>query len=404
MRRLLIIFSLSMLFGAFLLTLMSRDNGYILIAWHQTTVEMSLWMGVLITVAVLWLMLFVFRLSYVLRLAWANFQLARQQKLTTKGWIDFAEGEWKRAANAFLQAAPRAGAPFSNYLMAARAANEMGEQQRAEEILKQAEQQAPKAHIAINLTRAEIQLQNRQWNECLATLLLIRRHSPRHRAALTMLRTVYTQLRQWESLQQLASDMHRAKLIDETQRAQFEREVIEHMLVDAADDAGKDAHPLQKLDAAWQKLPKVSQQSRAMVLQYARGLSAFGAEARAEELLRTTIRDGANQEWLHPDVISLYGRIRGQDVARQLAVAEVWSRSLPNDPAILLALGRLSLRNKQWEKARHYFESCLRLGENAEASMELGRLLIAMNELDRGKKLLEKGFSSAHILPALPLP
>lgn len=404
MRRLLAIFSLSMLFGAFLLTWMSRDSGYVLIAWGHTTIEMSLWMAILIQAAVFWFVLFLFRLVYVLRMAWANFQLARQQKLTTRGWIDFAEGEWRRAANAFLKAAPRAGAPFSNYLMAARAANEMGEPDKAEEILRQAEQQAPKAHIAINLTRAEIQLQNRQWQDCLSTLLLIRKHSPRHRAMLMMLRTVYTRLRQWENLQALAGDMFRAKVIDEAQRAQFEREVIEQMLVDAADDTGRDAHPLQKLDAAWQKLPKVSRQSVAMILQYARGLSTFGAEARAEELLRTSMRDGSNPELMNQDLIALYGRIRGQDVARQLAVAEVWARSLPNDPAMLLTLGRLSLRNRQWEKAKHYFESCLRHGDSAEANMELGRLLIAMNDLDRGRKLLDKGLGSKQVLPALPLP
>jgi HemY protein len=100
----------------------------------------------------------------------------------------------------------------------------------------------------------------------------------------------------------------------------------------------------------------------------------------------------------------LYGRIRGSDVSRQLATAEVWLRSLPDNAALLLTLGRLSLRNKAWEKAKHYFESCLRHADNAEANMELGRLLIAQNELERGKKLLEKGLSKNHILPVLPLP
>jgi HemY protein len=288
--------------------------------------------------------------------------------------------------------------------MAARAANEMGDAAKAEQILQQAEQTAPKAYIAINLTRAEIQLQNRQWRECLVTLTYIRRKSPRHRAMLMMLRTVYTKLRQWENLQALVSDMRRSKVLDENQLAALEREAIEHMLIDAADDVGKDAHPLQKLDAAWQRLPKASQQSRAMILQYAKGLSAFGAETKAEELLRLSIKERFNQNDVNDELIALYGRIRGTDPARQLAAAEVWSRALPNNATILLTLGRLSLRNKAWEKARHYFENCLRLEDNAEANMELGRLLIAMNDIERGKKHLEKGFGKNHILPVLPLP
>lgn len=404
MRRLLLIFSLSLFFGAVLLSIVGRDSGYVLIVWGKTSIEMSLWMGVIIFLASIYILFFLMKVVYSLRFWLANWRLGRQQKLTTRGWMDFAEGEWNRAVNAFLKAAPKAGASFSNYLMAARAANEMGDQAKAEQILQQAEQQAPKAYIAINLTRAEIQLQNRQWRECLATLTAIRRKSPRHRAMLMMLRTVYAELRQWENLQALASDMFRAKVLDERQQAALQREAIEHMLIDAADDLGKDAHPLQKLDAAWQRLPKVSQQSRAMILQYAKGLGAFGAENKAEELLRTSINELVVQGTVTDELITLYGCVRGIDVSRQLATAEVWLRSLPENSAILLALGRLSLRNKAWEKAKHYFESCLRLGDNAEANMELGRLLIAMNDLERGKKLLEKGLSKNHILPVLPLP
>jgi len=404
MRRLLLTFSLSLFLGALLLSIVSRDSGYVLIAFGKTSIEMSLWMAVIIFLTSLYVILLLMKFVYSLRYWLANWRLGRQQKLTTKGWMDYAEGEWHRAVNSFLKAAPKAGASFSNYLMAARAANEMGDPAKAELILQQAEQQAPKAQIAINLTRAEIQLQNRQWKECLATLTLIRRKSPRHRAMLLMLCTVYTELRQWENLQALASDMFRAKVLDEKQQAALQREAIEHMLIDAADDLGKDAHPLQKLDAAWQRLPKVSQQSRAMIVQYTKGLSAFGAEGKAEELLRTSIRDLVTQGRMTDELIALYGRIRGNDVSRQLATAEVWLRSMPNNAAILLALGRLSLRNKSWERAKHYFENCLLLGDNAEVNMELGRLLIAMNDLERGKKLLEKGLSKNQILPVLPLP
>jgi HemY protein len=339
------------------------------------------------------------KIFYGLRYGLENWRLGNQQKLTTRGWLDYAEGEWHRAVNSFLKAAPKAGASFSNYLMAARAANELGDQARAEDILREAEKQAPKAYIAIYLTRAEIQLQNRQWQDCLSTLSFIRSKSPRHRAMLMMLRTVYTELRQWENLQALAADLYRAGIIDESQQSMLEREAIEHLLIVAAEDIGKDAHLLQKLDAAWQRLPKSSQQSPAMILQYAKGLATFGAEARAEEVLRTSIKEQRSD-----DLMALYGRVRGSDAARQLATAEVWLRELPDNAGLQLALGRLAMRNKHWEKARYYFENSLRVDDNAEANLELGRLLVALGDVERGKKLLEKGFRANDLLPVLPLP
>jgi HemY protein len=399
MRRLLLFFSLALLSGAAMVSVISRDSGYVLIALGNTTVEMSVWMATIIFLASLYLIFFAMKIFYGLRYGLENWRLGNQQKLTTRGWLDYAEGEWHRAVNSFLKAAPKAGASFSNYLMAARAANELGDQVRAEDILREAEQQAPKALIAIQLTRAEIQLQNRQWRDCLSTLSFIRSKSPRHRAMLMMLRTIYTELREWENLQALAADLYRAGIIDESQQAALEREAIEHLLINAAEDIGKDAHPLQKLDAAWQHLPKSSQQSASMILQYAKGLGTFGAEARAEEVLRTSIKEQRSS-----DLIALYGRVRGSDAARQLATAEVWARDLPDSACLQLALGRLAMRNKQWEKAKHYFENSLRLDENAEGNLELGRLLLALGDVERGKKLLEKGFRANNLLPALPLP
>jgi len=399
MRRLLLAFSLALLTGAALVALMSRDSGYVLVALGNTTIEMSVWVAALLFVTCLYVIFFLMRLFYRLRYGVTHWHLGRQQKLTTRGWLDYAEGEWQRAVNSFMKAAPKAGASFSNYLMAARAANELGDPAKAEAILKQAELQAPKAHIAIHLTRAEIQLQNRQWPECLATLALIRKRSPRHRAMLMMLRTVYTELRQWDNVQALAADMLRAGIIDEAAQQTMQRDAIEHLLTDAANDIGKDAHPLQKLDVAWQRLPKASQQNATMILQYAQGLAAFGAEARAEDVLRTSVRIKATDE-----VIALYGRVRGSDASRQLATAEVWARELPEHALMQLALGRLALRCRQWEKARLHFEHSLRLADSAEANLELGRLLLALNDAERGKKLLEKGFRANNLLPALPLP
>jgi len=399
MRRALLFFSLALLVGAAIVSIISRDSGYVLIALGNTTVEMSVWMATIIFLASLYLIFFAMKIFYGLRYGLENWRLGNQQKLTTRGWLDYAEGEWHRAVNSFLKAAPKAGASFSNYLMAARAANELGDQAKAEEILQEAERQAPKAHIAIQLTRAEMQLQNRQWQECLSTLSFIRSKSPRHRAMLMMLRTVYTELRQWENLQALAADLFRAGIMDESQQAALQREAIEHLLIDAAEDIGKDAHPLQKLDAAWQRLPKSSRQSLAMILQYAKGLATFGAEAKAEEVLRSSIQEQRSDE-----LVALYGRVRGSDAARQLATAEIWLRDRPDNACLQLALGRLAMRNKLWEKAKYYFENSLRIDDNAEANLELGRLLLALGDIERGKKLLEKGFRANDLLPALPLP
>jgi hypothetical protein len=58
--------------------------------------------------------------------------------------------------------------------------------------------------------------------------------------------------------------------------------------------------------------------------------------------------------------------VRGDDPARQLQTAEGWLKDHPQDASLLLTLGRLSLQNRLWGKARDYLESSLRMERNPE--------------------------------------
>jgi len=399
MRRFLLIFAVALLIGALLISFISKDSGYVLIAFGHTSIETSLWFAVLVFIAMAYLFVLVVRILTALRWLLKDTKVNRQKKLTAKGWLAFSKGQWNEAMNSLLKAAPAEGASFANYLMAARAANEMGNWDKAALILAKAEESDPKAKVAIDLTRAELLMQNQDWKAAWRLLESLKREAPRHRLLLSMLRTVYIELKLWPELRALIDDMRRSNLLGEQQLSKMEKEMLEYMLLEAAQDTDKNIHPLQTLQVAWAALPKASRQNPQVFLAYVKGLAGFGADDVAEGLIRQQLKDDWSEE-----LVLLYGRVRGGDVARQLATAEIWLKTRANDSALLLTLGRLSLRNKQWDKARYYFEACLQQDDNSEANLELGRLLIAQKETDRGRKLLEKGFSGSHVLPTLPLP
>jgi len=399
MRRFLLTFAIALLCGALLISLVQQDSGYVLIAFGKTSVETSLWFALLMLLALAYAFVLLVRLITTLRFVWRDTKIKRQKKLTSKGWLAFSKGQWNEAMSSLLKAAPGEGASFANYLMAARAANEMGNWQKVNLILQRAEESEPKAKVAIDLTRAELLMQNREWKEASRLLEKLKQEAPRHRLLLSMLRTVYTELRMWSNLRSLIGDMRRANLFSERQLLEMEKEVLEHLLLDAALDIDKDVHPLQKLQVAWAALPNASRQNPLVFLSYVKGLVGFGAEDMAEGLIRQHLNEFWNDE-----LVLLYGRVSGADLQRQLATAEIWLKSRPASAAVLLTLGRLSLRNKQWEKAKFYFESSLQQEDRAEANLELGRLLIALKEAERGRKLLEKGFKTSGTLPVLPLP
>ncbi|MCE6982513.1 heme biosynthesis protein HemY, partial [Pseudomonas frederiksbergensis] len=111
-----------------------------------------------------------------------------------------------------------------------------------------------------------------------------------------------------------------------------------------------------------------------------------GAESEAEQALRTALK---RQYESH--LARLYGLVRGGDLARQLQTAEGWLKEHPDDPSLLLTLGRLSLQNRLWGKARDYLESSLRVQRNPEACAELARLLASLGDAERSNQLFQEG-------------
>jgi HemY protein len=88
----------------------------------------------------------------------------------------------------------------------------------------------------------------------------------------------------------------------------------------------------------------------------------------------------------------------------QLLAAEQWLKDRPNNAELLLALGRLSLRNELWGKAREYFETSLRLRRSREGLAELSRLSAHMGDEEMSIKLMMQGLANDNGLPKLPMP
>ena len=399
MKRYFLIFSMALLLGGLTISFISRDSGYVLIVFGNTSVETSFWFGLLMLLVLAYASLLLIRLSIKIRLFIKEQKVTQQKKFTRRGVLAFTKGQWGDAVDSLLQAAPAAGASFANYLMAARAANEMGNWEKVQLILEKAQQVDPKAQTAIELARAEMLMDNKQWHEAQIILEGLKAHNARHRLVLSLLRTVYLQTGQWEILRQHIDRLHRSKLFDVTQLQAWEEETLEAILTVAVDDPDLTTHPIQYLQECWAKLPKTSQQNIVLVLRYAKGLKRFGADNQVEPLIRRQLKEGWSDE-----LALLYGQVLGSDIDRQLSTAEIWLESHPNSASLLLSLGRLARRNQAWDKAKYYLERSLNLEEKAETQLELGQLLIAMNDIERGKKLLGQGVEKLSGITALPLP
>jgi uncharacterized protein HemY len=92
-----------------------------------------------------------------------------------------------------------------------------------------------------------------------------------------------------------------------------------------------------------------------------------------------------------------------EQVVQQLKKIKGWLQSRPDNVALLLAAGRVSLRNSLWGQAKEYFTACLRVGADTVAFAELARLLLNLKEADHQFLRLQTQAVSK-ILPPFPQP
>ncbi len=105
----------------------------------------------------------------------------------------------------------------------------------------------------------------------------------------------------------------------------------------------------------------------------------------------------------------MLGYIDNQDAAAQILLLEGWVKDRPKNVILMLTLGRLSLRNNLWGKAREYFEIALRFTNDvrlsAEINAELGRLLEHLGEYEKSLICYRQAMNLMDKkLPELPMP
>jgi HemY protein len=388
----------------------SRHAGYVLIAYDSFRYESSLWAALALLVFGVLLVWLIRGLVSLLTTSggvvnpWSRRNRSRRvQVAIEQGQLDLAEGRWASAQRHLHRAAEAERQPLLYYLGAARAANEQGRYEDSDNLLERALERQPHAELAIALNHAQLQLDRGDSDGALATLQAMQERHPHNPQVLRQLQRLYRQRGEWSELIRLMPELRKDKVLPSQELADLEKRAWGENLSlaayrDVEDEAGVSGLPA--LEKAWQQLTSAQRQEPALILAYAEQLRRHGADVQAEEVLRNAMKRDYSTH-----LARLYGLVRGSDPGKQLHTAESWLKNHPDDPGLLLTLGRLCLQSSLWGKARDYLEASLKLQRNPEACAELARLLAQLGETDRSNQLFQEGLGLLdERLLARPLP
>ncbi|SIS51827.1 HemY protein [Thalassolituus maritimus] len=350
------------------------DAGYVMLSWENYTVETSLWMFLVLGAIALLAVYIVLRALLVLFGSDRRFNEWRQRRRslrarrqTTRGLLALAQGQWRRAERNLTSSAKDSDQPLINYLAAARAAYEQDKSEATDEWLKQASLSTKGSDLAVGITQVQL-LQSRNQNEqALAVLISLREKHPRHAYLLKLLVKTLQDLEDWVALNELLPTLRKATKIPDEELRKLERNVALQLL-----DRARHANGGQGLTATFDGLGRDVRYTSDVMKSYIDLLLETEQEEKAEEALR----EGLKHVW-HDELVEIFGRLKGKDASKQLLFAEQQLKERPNDPLLLLTLGRLALRVNDLEKAREYLQTGLSIKGLAELHAEMGKVMLA---------------------------
>ncbi len=400
MRKLFALTLVALLLGVGIVALIQTEPGYVLMSYGNYTLETSLWVGLLVILAAIFVLYLLLRLLFRLIggqrsfFNWLGSRKAEQaQRLSTQGVINYTEGNWDKARRQLERGAQNSDAPLLNYLLAARSADHLQDTDKVHEYLRAANDVDASAAVAVEVTLAEMKLRAGEYQQALAALEEARNNIGRHPYVLDLMQRAYLGLGDWDNLLRLLPDLKKYKTLPHEAYLQLETRVHRELL-----DANASSE--DRLSSAFAQMPARLKQDPDMLATYVAKLTALGASESAEKVILRALK----QQW-EPQLVRQYGFVQGADSAKQLAQAERWLKGHPQDAQLLLCLGRLSAREKLWGKARDYYESSYRIDHGPEVCAELGRLLTELGEPKVAGAYFREGLlQREQNLPELPKP
>ena len=276
----------------------SGNKGYVLIALGNYTIESSVTSAVILAVLfygalliVEWLLGRVFGLRRK-TLGWYGSRRRRKaNQQTVAATLAMAEGHYSQAEKLMLKGASNSDTPLLNYLSAAKAAQARGDDVRRDQYLQKAQEENPKAELALTLTQTQLQIEQGQYDTALAMLESVYALNPRHPMVLDQLRQVHLARHDWAALCDLIPTLHKVGKLTPKQEEDLLQQAWNGRLQQVASN-------LETLKAVWQELPRKLRLEPELLASYGDLLRGLGADSEAASLWQEALRKQAMPQLL----------------------------------------------------------------------------------------------------------
>ncbi|WP_312952758.1 protoheme IX biogenesis protein HemY [Superficieibacter sp.] len=356
MLKVLLLFAL-LLAGIVLGPMVAGHQGYVLIQTDNYNIETSvtglaiiLVVAMVVLFAVEWLLRRIMRTGAHTRGWFTGRKRRRARKQTEQALLKLAEGDYQQVEKLMSKNADHAEQPVVNYLLAAEAAQQRGDEARANQHLARAEELAGNDVIPVDITRTRLHLARNEDHAARRDVDRLLEVAPRHPEVLRLAEQAYIRTGAWSSLLEIIPSMAKADVGDEEHRAALEEQAWIGLMDQARADQGSDG-----LKAWWKNQSRKTR--RQIPLQVA--MADHLIECNDHDTAQQIVIDGLKRQY-DDRLTLLIPRLKTNNPEQLEKILRQQIKTAGDRPLLWSTLGQSLMKHGEWQEASIAFRAALK--------------------------------------------
>lgn len=356
MLKVLILFLL-LIAGVVLGPMLAGHQGYVLIQTDSWNIETSvtglaiiLILSLIVILAVEWVLRRILRTGVKTRGWFMGRKRSRARKQTNAALVKLAEGDYRQVEKLLSRNADHAEQPVVNYLLAAEAAQQRGDEVRANQHLERAAELAGSDQLPVEITRVRVQLARHEDHAARHGVDRLLEVAPRHPEVLRLAEQAFVRTGAWSSLLDILPAMEKSQVSDEAHRLALQQEAWLGLMNQAMAEQGSEG-----LKRWWQDQSRKTRHETALQVAMADHLIVCDDHETAQSIVLDGLKRGYDER-----LILLMPRLKTGNPEQLEKALRQQIKQHGATPLLHSTLGQLLMKHGEWEQAAEAFREALK--------------------------------------------
>lgn len=368
--------------------IVAGHQGYVLIQTDNYNIETSV-TGLVIILLLTLLVLFV--IEWVLRRLFITGERTRSwfsgrknhraRKHTRAALMKLAEGDYRQVEKLLTRSADHADQPVVNYLLAAEAAQQRGDEMRTNQYLERAADVADTDQLPVDITRVRIQLARQDNHAARHGADRLLETAPRHPEVLRLAEQAFIRTRAWQSLLDILPAMRKVQVYDEAQILTLEHQAYNGLMDQIMENQGSEG-----LNRWWRGQSRKIRHDSALQVALAEHLIICDDHDTAGQIIVKALKNNRDDR-----LLLLLPRLKSGDPEQLEKALRQQVKQQGATPLLNSTLGQLLMKRGEWQAASDAFHAALEQRPDAHDYAWLADVLDRLHKPEESARMRRDG-------------